>query len=219
MPAPAFVWDVIEAGRDGPGPRSRHGLVYDPAARATVLFGGIRWAGDGRMLGDTWLFDGATWVPAVGRGPAPRRYPAMAYSPDLGGCVLHGGAVDDVGRQTFGDAWVFLGGKWERLPTGFRTPPRDDHALAYHPAAGRLVMAGGLSGGSDILAGTATGWELAAVDSPRPPYQCPPMAWDNTLGGLVMHGGEAGHGGPQSDMTCVLRIAPAGDRTITTTNV
>jgi len=44
MSVTAFRWDVIASGRKGPGPRSRHGLAYDRAAEATVLFGGIVWA-------------------------------------------------------------------------------------------------------------------------------------------------------------------------------
>src|SRR6266478_3362076 len=38
-----YVWDVVADGNDGPGPRSRHGLVHDTGARTTVLFGGVIW--------------------------------------------------------------------------------------------------------------------------------------------------------------------------------
>ena len=309
MPSPNFEWDVIAAGRKGPGPRSRHGLVYDRAVGATVLFGGIVWAGDGelrsdtwilkdggwrrdrgtpapparhrgamvfdarrgftvlfggqgasglmradtwlyelgrwrrwsrwlgrqparrcghamafdegtgqtvlfggvdlfrRSLGDTWLFDGSAWRRAHGPGPPARRYAAFAYAPDLGGCVLHGGAADEAGRQSFGDAWGFRDGRWARLPRGFHTAPRDDHGLAYHRAADRLVILGGLAGDPDVRVASPEGWEPAFAESPPPRHQCSPLAWDDQLGGLVMHGGEAGHGGPQFNATRVLRVA------------
>ena len=42
-PAPTLGWEVIAAGNDGPGLRSRHGLVYDRSAKAAVLFAGIIW--------------------------------------------------------------------------------------------------------------------------------------------------------------------------------
>src|SRR5262249_34523104 len=42
--APARGWEVIASGDDGPGPRSRHGLVYDRSAKAarTNLYCDIR---------------------------------------------------------------------------------------------------------------------------------------------------------------------------------
>jgi len=46
----------------------------------------------------------------------------------------------------------------------------------------------------------------AIVTPDQPRLQCSPLAWNAELGGLVMHGGETGQGGYQSDVTCVLRI-------------
>jgi len=308
MSSPAFVWDVIAGGRKGPGPRSRHGLVYDRAVGATVLFGGIVWAGDGQMRGDTWVlrdglwsrdrssgpparhrgamvyderrgvtllfggspggwnmladtwtyepgrwgrrrswfargpsprcghamaFDGAageivlfgginprdrslgdtwtwsdgSWQSVRGPGPPARRYAAFAFDPDLGGCVLHGGSVDDQGREQFGDAWLFRDRAWTQLPATFDTSPLDDHGLAYHQAAGRLLMLGGLAGDPGVRIRTGDGWAPVACSPPPPRHQCSPLAWDDALGGLVMHGGETGHGGSPFDVTRVLRIA------------
>ncbi len=243
---PTFTWQTIKTGLDGPGPRSRHGLVYDRGAEATVLFGGLIWVGEGpvqsdtwelkdghwsevklvnhppgrhrgamvfdahrgvavlfggqadngemfggtwiyarrrwrkrptwwwrspeprcghsmafdeptrrtvlfggvgrgdRTLGDTWLFDGGSWREVDGPHPQSRRYAAFAYDPGLQGCVLHGGSVDDAGRQQFGDAWLFRDRTWTRLPAGFKTDVRDDHGLAYHRSAGRLVLLDGI---------------------------------------------------------------------------
>src|SRR3989442_490964 len=38
-PALKLTWETIAAGKAGPGPRSRHGLVYDRKTKAAVLFG------------------------------------------------------------------------------------------------------------------------------------------------------------------------------------
>src|SRR5262245_24421532 len=53
-PAPTLGWETIASGKAGPGPRSRHGLVYDRNAKAAVLFGGIIWDGRGSLQSDTW---------------------------------------------------------------------------------------------------------------------------------------------------------------------
>jgi hypothetical protein len=306
-PAPALGWEVIASADDGPGPRSRHGLVYDRSVKAAVLFGGIVWdaqgslqsdtwelhdrqwtriatsetpparhrgamayldnlgqsllfGGQGRTgdmlgdtwiysgqrwrqerpggvnppprgghclafdeqtgvavlfggidpgdkpLGDTWLFDGRSWKQLAGMAPAARRYAAFAYDPDLGGCLLHGGAEDDHGRRTFGDAWLFKENAWKRLGKDFDTEPRDDHGLAYHRGAKRLVMLEGLSGARGLLVREATGWRTLEASPLHPRHQCSPLAWDEDLGGLLLHGGESRHGGPQFDQTLLLRM-------------
>ena len=189
-----------------PEPRCGHALAYDTGARQAVLFGGIG-RGD-RTLGDTWTFDGGSWREVRGAGPPPRRYAAFAYDPGHQGCVLHGGSVDDLGRHQFGDAWLFRDRGWTRLPPGFETDVRDDHGLAYHRAAQALVLLDGLRSARGILVGTANGWRPASVEPLHPRHQCSPLAWDDRLDGLVFHGGEAGHGGPQFDATLVLRLAP-----------
>jgi len=50
----SFAWNTIASGNEGPGPRSRHGLVYDRRGGATVLFGGIVWAKPTHLMSDTW---------------------------------------------------------------------------------------------------------------------------------------------------------------------
>jgi hypothetical protein len=187
-----------------PSPRCGHAMAYDEGQRQTVLFGGID--PRDRPLGDTWVFDGS-WHEIGGPGPPMRRYAALAYDPGFGGCVLHGGAVDDLGRQTFGDAWLFRDRAWSPLPAGFATDPRDDHGLAYHRAAGALVMLEGVAGARGILALSPAGWHPMMTEPLHPRHQCSPLAWDNGLDGLVLHGGEVHHRGPQYDETLVLRLA------------
>ncbi|MGL4552024.1 MAG: Kelch repeat-containing protein [Gemmataceae bacterium] len=186
-----------------PSPRCGHAMAFDEAAGVTVLFGGVG-PGD-RALGDTWFFDDDGWRPTGGRSPSPRRYAAFAYHPVLRGCVLHGGSEDDRGRTMYGDSWLLRDGRWERLDALFRTAPRDDHGLAYHDAAGALVMSDGVTGPAGYFVHRPHGWLSADVRPTLPRCQCSPMAWDEGLQGLLMHGGEAHHGGPQSDATMLLR--------------
>ncbi len=188
-----------------PAPRCGHALAYDKEARQTVLFGGIGYFD--RTLGDTWVFDGASWGKVLGPQPPARRYAGFAYDPDLRGCVLHGGAADDHGTVQFGDAWLFREGSWSQLPYEFETDVRDDHSLCYHRTAGTMVMLDGLGGERGVLAASASGWESVECEPLHPRLQCSPLAWDDGLEGLVLHGGERGHGGPQFDATLILRLA------------
>jgi hypothetical protein len=188
-----------------PGGRCGHAMAFDESAGVTVLFGGVGWLD--RSLGDTWVFDGRAWSRLGGPGPAARRYAALAYDPTLGGCVLHGGSVDDHGREMLGDTWLLRDGLWSQLPHGFNTPPRDDHPLAFHAAAGRLLMLDGRRNPRGVFALSPDRWRPVEVDPLHPRHQCAPMAWDETQGGLVLHGGEVRHNGPQFDRTIVLRQA------------
>jgi hypothetical protein len=189
-----------------PSPRCGHALAFDEEEGVVVLFGGIA-PGD-RSLGDTWRFDGS-WRAVPGPGPSPRRYAAFAYDPELRGCVLNGGSEDDAGRHSYGDTWLFRDGQWTRLADGFDTAAHDDHGLVYHRAAGRLVMFGGLGGPHGVLVREASGWRSVEAHALPPRFQCSPPAWDHELGGVVHHGGEVCHAGPQFDTTWVIRLARA----------
>lgn len=170
-----------------------------------MLFGGV-----GRFhqsLGDTWLFDGSRWKQLKGPSPRPRRYASMAYDPDLQGCVLHGGSNDELGKESYGDAWLFRDGEWTCLGAEFKTSPRDDHGFAYHHTAQCLVMLEGVSAPRGILTRGANGWQRVAIRQLHPPHQCSPLVWNESLNGLMLHGGEVRHGGPQYDATLLLRHA------------
>lgn len=199
-------WQPWRAGwwASRPAARCGHCLAFDDASEAVVLFGGIDRRD--RPLGDTWLFDGAGWKSVEGAGPPARRYAAFAYDPELEGCVLHGGAADDRGHHYFGDAWLFRNGAWAPMGTRFETDGRDDHSLVFHQSARRLIMLEGVAGARGALVREPDGWKEVDVQPLHPRYQCSPMVWNEELNGLVMHGGESHHGGPQLDCTLVLRL-------------
>jgi hypothetical protein len=179
-------------------------MAFDEQSGTVVLFGGID--RDDYSLNDTWQFDGDSWQKIKGRGPSPRRYAALAYDPQLKGCLLHGGSEDDAGTRKFGDAWLFRNGAWARLPEIFDTDKRDDHGLAYHRSANTLVMLEGVSGARGVLARGPNGWYKINADPLHPRHQCSPLAWSDELSGLVFHGGEEYHMGPQFDTTWLLRL-------------
>lgn len=188
----------------GPSPRCGHALAHCEREGAAVLFGGID--PSDQPLGDTWLFDGRDWTSVRGHGPEPRRYAALAYDPHFKGCLLHGGAHDDNGKTLYGDTWLFRDRAWHCLGSHFETDSRDDHGMAYHRAAGRLLLLGGTQGTAKTLARCDDGWRTVEVESTVGKYQCSPAIWDESLEAVVQHGGEAHHGGPQLDSTRVLEM-------------
>jgi hypothetical protein len=200
-------WRRVRPGATTPSARCGHCLAFDEQAGVAVLFGGVD-AGT-KSMGDTWLFDGNSWKRVEGVTPPARRYAALAYDPGLQGCLLHGGSDDESGNRSFGDAWLFRGNAWEPLGEGFETEPRDDHALGYHQRARRLVMLEGVAGARGILVREESSWRSVEASPLHPRHQCSPLAWDEDLGGLLLHGGESHHEGPQFDTTLLLRMPPA----------
>jgi Galactose oxidase, central domain len=197
-------WRRARPGAVTPPARCGHCMAYDEQAGGAVLFGGI----DAKLnsLGDTWLFDGGSWRKVGGPGPPACRYAAMAYDADLKGCLLHGGSEDEAGRRSFGDAWLFRDNTWKQMATNFDTDPRDDHGFGYHQNAKRMVMLEGVAGKRGILVRDAAGWQSVEANPLHPRHQCSPLVWDTDLGGLLLHGGEARHEGPQFDTTLLLRM-------------
>jgi len=200
-------WRKLKTGMITPPPRCGHCMAFDEEAGVAVLFGGV--GNDSNSLGDTWVFDGSFWKAIRSTSPPARRYAALAYDPDLRGCLLHGGSDDESGQRSFGDTWLFRDNTWTQLDTNFDTDPRDDHGLGYHRVAKRMVMLEGVAGKRGILVRETTGWQGVEADPIHPRHQCSPLAWDSDLGGLLLHGGEARHQGPQFDTTLLLRMPSA----------
>lgn len=106
-------WTQRNTGRS-PTPRGGHAMAYDSARERLVLFGGINGL---QPEGDTWEWNGATWV-NVSPSPPHLTAHAMAYDSDRGRVVLFGGIPPGGGIEgpTPRDACLFLS-------VGRRAPP------------------------------------------------------------------------------------------------
>jgi hypothetical protein len=88
-------------------------MVYDPARRQIVLFGGAQL--DGQFLGDMWLWDGGNWIenkpPQL---PAPRAQALMVYDEARNEIFMFGGySFDkDANFNYFSETWTFDGQTW-----------------------------------------------------------------------------------------------------------
>jgi cysteine-rich repeat protein len=109
-------------------------------------------------------------------GPALRRGHAMAWLPDAGHGVLHGGTGElgtgPNGGGVHADTWVWAG-TWTRGPDG---PDRTFHAISYD-GDGALRLFGGMDDAivrhADMWTWTGDGWTAVPVtDGPSARYDC-----------------------------------------------
>jgi hypothetical protein len=94
----------------GPSPRYWHAMAYDGDAKQTILFGGSYTVASGPrpVLGDTWGWDGKSWIQRQDMGPPARSGAVMTYDSDRQRTALFGGfgAPDAQGKHpTLRDTW------------------------------------------------------------------------------------------------------------------
>lgn len=136
------------AGAAGPSARFLHGMAYDPRRGRVVLFGGARFVdGQPKVNDDTWEWNGTAWHRLGGASPGPRDHVTMAFVPDLGAIVMHGGGNPGIGLM--GDTWRLDDHGWTRIATD--GPARGRHRLVYDSRRGRLLMYGGWSPKTDSV--------------------------------------------------------------------
>lgn len=173
----------------GPSPRGNHAMAYDPSAQRVLLFGG---AGQGFVLGDSWVWDRRYWTQVQDIGPAARSGHALAFDTGRGRAVLFGGTGD---QGDLADTWEWDGAYWTQVAdTG--PAARALHASAYDKARGRLVM----FGGATPAARFADTWEwdgdawTQVQDAGPSARRRHAMAFDADRGRVVLFGGAGDQG-------------------------
>ncbi|MGE0141819.1 MAG: kelch repeat-containing protein [Planctomycetota bacterium] len=140
---------------NAPSPRWSHSMAFDEARGVTVLTGGFV---NGLHLNDVWEYDGENWRQrsAVGGGFAPREGAAMAYDPQLGHIVAHGGGG-------------FGGSGFEyRLDTWLYRAPADTMAPGSANASSLRITDAATEGGPfriESPAPSGLGWLLVGLGS------------------------------------------------------
>jgi hypothetical protein len=192
-----------------PSSRSGQEMAYDSARNRVVLYGGVRCPPDSdcnspNLTGDTWEWDGSTWIertPVV--GPPARVEHAMAYDASRGRVFLFGGAGRDWENLPLflADTWTWDGSAWAEVAWSPSTPAgRAGHAVAYDSARERLVLFGGYewrSGGHQPMGTTfADTWEFDGsawserILAPNPGARKDHfMAYDGGRSRIVLFGG------------------------------
>jgi hypothetical protein len=218
-----WLWDGVTWVQQFPAvsPPARDGnqsMAYDPITGTVVMFGGLSTAGGGyggTPLGDTWEWNGRTktWTqlfPAT--SPPPRRAP-LAYDALTGTVVLFGGdnGAGDCCNIYYNDTWTWNGVTWTKQSPAVSPSPRTEHALAYDPSLGLVVMYGGYStpsqGLDDTWAWTGATWrQLNLIGEPSGRWASA-IDFDPLTNGLLLFGGEV-TGDPYTNQTWLLVPVP-----------
>ncbi|MGB3965709.1 MAG: kelch repeat-containing protein [Planctomycetota bacterium] len=131
---------------------------------ATFVFGGVSAGG---VLGDTWRWNGTTWMPIVG-GPPPRVGSAAAVDLAANRAILFGG--DTSLGSSSNDTWTFDGVQWQQLFPLTNPPPLDRLTMAYDPLRNRTVLVGWPGSGlADTWEWNGTNWQHPVLTSQPPP--------------------------------------------------
>jgi cysteine-rich repeat protein len=202
--ADTWLWtgaDWIKAHpKTSPEPRYAAAMTYDTQRQRVVLFGGETTAG---MVSDTWEFDGQDWIlRPVSNGPGPCKYVAMAYDPVRKVSVLYGGFNGSFDARfinyalIFDGTWEWDGTAWkqntdtQQAVTDPHPGPRFQHAMAYDPKRGRIVLYGGFGGTPGTLSSFAyqtTTFEYTSqgkwqkIDVPPPTESATVITYDHAL--------------------------------------
>jgi plastocyanin len=191
--------------------RLEHSATYDPNSQYMIVFGGRSGMGAADALADTWGLNLAvapqTWTrhqPAAGELTPDARYGhAAVFDPGARRIILFGGTA--AGATGLTDAFAlglqsgFAGASWTPLSTtGTRPEGRYDHAYAYVPSRGWMIVHGGTTNGQVELADT---WALdlssdppawtRLPDSPFGARRGHTAVYDTTHDWVVFHGGES----------------------------
>jgi hypothetical protein len=162
-------------------------MVYDSARKRVVLFGG---AAAGRVLGDTWEWDGGEWTHVASGGPPARALHGLAFDAGRRRVVLFGGtraiAPD---AETLGETWEWDGRAWAQLK--IPGPSARDHTAMAYDAARRVIVLHGGGAGPDDRAETWTfdgsAWRRVATSGPR--RMNPKLVFDASARAVVLFGG------------------------------
>jgi hypothetical protein len=195
-----WEWDGltwIQPATTGPAARYEHAMAYDSQRGRIVLFGG----GDGTGTlngehGDTWEWDGASWVQVAITGPLARQGHAMAYDSQRGRTVVFGGSTYNPYYVELGDTWEWDGAAWAQVSA---TGPAARHlpGMMYDSWHGRTALFGGY-GSMVTPLGDLWEWDggtWTQVTIPAPPARwCGAMAFDSQRGRTMMFAGTGGSG-------------------------
>ena len=150
--ADTWEWDGVNwtlRASNGPSQRSRHAMAWDAVRQRVVLFGGSYSTFGRTVLGDTWEWDGTTWIrryPVT--SPGARDQHSMAYDDVAQRVVLYGG--EGVGTRFF-DTWDWDGSNWTQRPPTTNTS-LGNGAMIFDGHRQRLLLH------SQSLGGNANTW-------------------------------------------------------------
>jgi cysteine-rich repeat protein len=180
------TWSQLQGA--GPSARSAAAMGFDPIKGTVILYGGLANDGttNGKVLGDTWELDGATWTqrnPAT--SPEPRKDASLAF--DAGHASSNDGLVLIAGQSTPAQppatTWAWTGSDWQALPGS--VPNLIDGAVAAAEPNGHMVVA---EPGANYFTGSGASW-ISVNQGFKTPEKGQVVAFDSLRGRSVWFGG------------------------------
>ncbi len=193
-----------QTGDVAPEARGGHDMVFDAVNNVSVMFGGFSYTGGLHSLDDTWTYSVALneWSQLdTFSHPSHRAAHAMAFCSLSQKIILYGGS----GHQV--DTWAFscASQQWSHLYPDQNPGPRYYHNLAYDPTENVVVLFGGFNedgvecNETWIFDCAVQQWQqLNPETAPRARYGHV-MAYDSSVGLIVLTGGNTGSEGHQDD--------------------
>lgn len=205
-------WQLVTPP-SSPEARIYHGMTYDRALGAVVLFGGLN--RNDIALNDTWAWDGHTWKALVTPiEPSPRYAMAMTYDAAHQDIVMFGGRIPanpngPMSNIDFdhADTWTFDGKAWTQrtpahVPSGHGG--RSFAAITYDSKRSKVVLFGGSSyyiqqlqgslydiDGNDVWEYDGTDWTKITAANPPGGREKAMLAYDPVTERVMLFGGAA----------------------------
>ena len=186
------TWQPLESE---PDPRWVTQFAYDPVRQEAVLFSG---GTGGRLVQDTWTFDGTWQRRTVTPEPPRRAYGGIAWSAVNNAVVLFGGEPG-LFTAPLADTWLWNGMAWSQSVPLTTPPPRHGHAMAADPQGGVLLYGGfdGAAQQNDHWYWNGATW----LPQPQPPMATllsPVAGFDATRQVTLLYGLDAVTSQPQA---------------------
>lgn len=181
-----FNWIQVKVA--GPPPRAEAAMAFDSGRGRVVLFGGHNRANEGgNRFGDTWEWDGESWVEMKVTGPSPRNGAALVYDGTRRRVVLFGGSTQ---KDVSGETWEWDGTQWVENG-GALTQGRFNCVMAYDDARRKAIRFGGRYAGKpfgDTWEYDGKGWKQLSSIGPAARNHTS-MVYDSNRKKIVLFGG------------------------------
>jgi cysteine-rich repeat protein len=183
-------WSELVAFSTPPARRG-HAVAFDSARSRVFVFGGFSTEGSATLLGDTWLFDTASWRENVTSPAPPARFDArVVFDEQRSRMVLFGGSALS---SAFRDTWSFDGARWSQLFPQNAPSARSRHAMTWDSATRFIVLFGGgvpgFGGNNETWRFDGTNWtRVFTADAPSPRLGAA-MTFDELHQQIVLFGG------------------------------
>ncbi|MCI4357244.1 MAG: PKD domain-containing protein [Thermoplasmata archaeon] len=206
----ADTWEFVDGNwtdltpLSSPAPMARWGagLTYDPSVGGLVLFGGHYGGGPqtfaSYFLNDTWVFNATGWHNVTrGGGPPPSIGSALVYDSEDGYLLLT--VYPGLGPSP--NFWTWQGGSWTNITAHVRGkfPLGPTVTVADDPWDGYVLFYGPSVGWCSTIAPLTLAYRNASFENLTPNQTISQvdsdgaldaLAYDPSLGGVVMFGGE-----------------------------